>query len=93
MPYKSIIQLRAKINIPKVKTQIFNVDKLIFTKGSGKILELWKKVEIRTAGMSVTVFYTWKRVGYYPFFNRYFVVVHPFNTHLLKQSIGLLSSY
>jgi len=39
-----------------VKIQIFNIDKLNFTKGSGKFLELWKKVEIRTAGMSSLVF-------------------------------------
>jgi len=56
MLYISIIGLRAKINITKVKIQIFNIDKLNFAKGSGKFLELWKKVEIRTAGMSISVF-------------------------------------
>ncbi len=43
MPYILIIQLRAKINITKVKTQIFNIDKLIFTKGQANSWNYGKK--------------------------------------------------
>lgn len=56
IPFLSFILLIAKINIKEVKIQIFNIDKLIIAKDSDKFLELLKKVEIRTAGMSVQVF-------------------------------------